>query len=128
MVTHTPHAGQWVREPHSDCPGGLREALSEPADAAQCRPDVPPERWGFSGAGLLARALLGRGGGLPGGRRRHFAGGVRGGPDGRTGALCSSALVSSVPAARRCRGRGWILSKWDDFEAAASGLDEVESP
>ena len=63
MVTHTPHAGQWVREPHSDCPGGLREALSEPADAAQCRPDVPPERWGFSGAGLLARALLGRGGG-----------------------------------------------------------------
>ena len=66
--------------------------------------------------------------GLPDGRRRHFAGGVRGGPDGRTGALCSSALVSSVPAARRCGGRGWILSKWDDFEAAASGLDEVESP
>ena len=97
MVTHTPHAGQWVREPHSDCPGGLREALSEPADAAQCRPDVPPERRGFSGgAGLLTRVLLGRGGGCP-------AGGAGTSP----GAYAEDLTCAGVAALTDARVRGW---------------------
>ena len=100
MVTHTPHAGQWVREPHSDCPGGLREALSEPADAAQCRPDVPSERRGFSGGGAADSGTPRKGWGLPGGRRRHFAGGVRGGSDSRGPDMCGGGGLDRCTGAR----------------------------
>ena len=95
-------------------------------------PNVGPtflQRGGDSrGVGLLARVLLGRGRGCP-------AGGAGTSP----GAYAVGLTDARVRFVRRhwsrpfrprggAVGGGRILSKWDDFEAAASGLDEVESP
>ena len=82
-------------------------AFERPSASLRMLPNVGPtllQRGGDSrGGGAADSGTPRKGWGLPGGRRRHFAGGVRGGPDMRGGGgldRCTGARVAALTDAR----------------------------